>query len=767
MRKHRWLRLVAVASVLALALAACGGDDDDDNASGSTSSTAAAAADRGNVDGTLAIGALLPQSGDLAVIYDALHVPITMAIDEINAAGGVNGQQVTLADADDGTSPDVAAGGLDTLLTSDKVDAIVGPASSGTMEGIVDKVASNGVVTCSGSNTSAALTDAKDDGYYFRTAPPDKFQGPALAQLILGDGKSKVAILARNDSYGTGFADTLEQSLTDGGATVTTNAPYDPAATDLSSDVQAVVATAPDAVVVIGFNDDGSKIVKEMIAEGAGPDKVAIYTADGMQSSKFAASVDAANPAAVSGIKGTAPAASPGGVTHPFIAAYAATGNDTIFSVYYYDCTMLIALAAQSAGSDDPAKIKDAMLEVSEGGTKCQAYADCLALLKAGEDIDYDGASGAVDLSKVGEPTNGVYDVWAYGADGKYANVDGRRADQDLGVVTETAFLALRRAPGFGPGLVRVHGRICPSERRLRPTRVRRSSSGSVPSARSRAVDRRSGLLDLGEGAEVELDDLGIREQRVAGAFVGVAALIEHVAAVGDLEHPAGVLLDDQHRNADVVDARDALEHVVLHHRRQSGRRLVEQQHRRLHHQRACHRQHLALAAREGTGALVQPLTETRQQADDVVAPLAEVARPQVGAHPQVVVDREAGEDVADLRDVADAAFDELVGAAPGDVFTTEHHGTGADRHEPEHRLQQRRLAGTVRPDDADDLALFDDEVAAMEDVDPGQVAGDDGGRLEQAHCAPSGRSPWCAPRYASMTDSLVTMVSGGPSAMT
>ena len=426
MRKHRWLRLVAVASVLALALAACGGDDDDDDASsGSTSSTAAPAADRGNVDGTLAIGALLPQSGDLAVIYDALHVPITMAIDEINAAGGVNDQQVTLADADDGTSPDVAAGGLDTLLTSDNVDAIIGPASSTTMEGIVDKVASNGVVTCSGSNTSAALTDAKDDGFYFRTAPPDKFQGPALAQLILSDGKTKVAILARNDSYGTGFADTLDQSLTDGGAEVTTNAPYDPAATDLSSDVQAAVATAPDAVVVIGFNDDGAKILKEMIAQGAGPDKVAIYTADGMQSSKFAASVDAANPAAIAGIKGTAPAAAPGGVTHPFIAAYAATGNDTIFSVYYYDCTMLIALAAQSAGSDDPAKIKDAMLEVSQGGTKCQAYADCLALLKAGEDIDYDGASGAVDLSDVGEPTNGVYDVWAYTADGSYANVDG------------------------------------------------------------------------------------------------------------------------------------------------------------------------------------------------------------------------------------------------------------------------------------------------------------------------------------------------------
>ncbi len=422
--KHQWLTLVAVVSALAIALAACGGDDDDSASSASTTTTPKAA-DRGNVDGTLTVGALMPQSGDLAVIFDALHVPVTMAIDEINAAGGVNGKPVVLKDADDGTSPDVAAQGLDTLLNSDKADVIVGPASSGTMEGIVDKVASAGVTTCSGSNTSAALSTAKDDGFYFRTAPPDKFQGPALAQLVLSDNKTKPAILARNDSYGTGFADSLEKALTDGGADVVINSAYDPAASDFNSDVSKVVAAGPDSVVIIGFNDDGAKIVKEMIAQNVGPDKIQIYTADGMQSSKFGASVDASNPGVIAGIKGTAPAAAPAGVTHPFIAKYAATGNDTIFSSYYYDCTMLLALSAQAAGSDDPAKIRDKMLEVSQDGTKCQTYADCLALLKAGTDIDYDGASGSVDLSKVGEPTSGVYDVWQYNADASNSNIEG------------------------------------------------------------------------------------------------------------------------------------------------------------------------------------------------------------------------------------------------------------------------------------------------------------------------------------------------------
>jgi branched-chain amino acid transport system substrate-binding protein len=425
MHKHRWLRLLGVVTVLALVLAACGGDDDDDDSGAAQSTTPNTAADRGNVDGTLVFGALMPQSGDLNVIYDALHTPVTMAIDEINAAGGVNDKPVQLKDADDGTDPNVATNSLDTLLNSDKVDAILGPASSGTMEGIVDKVANAGVVDCSGSNTSAALTTAKDDGYYFRTAPPDKFQGPALAQLVLSDNKTKPAILARNDSYGKGFADAVEQSLDDGGADVVLNSLYDPNASDFNADVSKVVDAGPDSVIVIGFNDDGAKVLKEMIAQGVGPDKIQIYTADGMQSSKLGASVDPANPGVIAGIKGTAPAAAPAGVTHPFLAAYAATGKDTIFSAYYYDCTMLLALAAQSAGSDDPAKIKDEVSKVASGGTKCQAYADCLALLKQGKDIDYDGASGSVDLSDVGEPTSGVYDVWAYGADASYANIAG------------------------------------------------------------------------------------------------------------------------------------------------------------------------------------------------------------------------------------------------------------------------------------------------------------------------------------------------------
>jgi ABC-type branched-subunit amino acid transport system substrate-binding protein len=226
--------------------------------------------DRGNVNGTLNIGQLAPQTGQLSNIVQSLTTPVNMAIDEINAAGGVLDNPVTYAQADDGTDPTVASQSLDRLLNSDRVDAIMGPASSDTMLGILDKVRGAGVLTCSGSTTSAELSRAKSGGYFFRTAPPDRLQGPALSELILKDGHSKVGILVRNDAYGVGFGKSLKRALQAGGARVVADVAYDADATNFDADVQKVADKRPDAIVVIGFNDDGAKIVTTMIGKNLG-----------------------------------------------------------------------------------------------------------------------------------------------------------------------------------------------------------------------------------------------------------------------------------------------------------------------------------------------------------------------------------------------------------------------------------------------------------------------------------------------------------------
>ena len=425
MRRFQWKALLAVAATLAIFAVSCSSDSEGAGSDGDTDTTEASgdAADRGNVDGGLVLGTLVPQSGDLSVIVESLQTPIDMAVKEINDAGGVMGKDVTVVEGDDGTNPNVAQTTYSKLITTDKVDAIIGPAPSGVASKLADSFETDQVPTCTGSATAANLTGV-GGGYFFRTAPPDKLQGPALAQLITGDNHSKVAIIARNDDYGKGFSELLGTALEDSGAEVTTTVLYNPEGSNFDADVQKVVDSSPDAVAIIGFNDDGAKIITTMIGQGAGPADIPIYTADGMQSSSLAETVDPADPSKIAGIKGTAPAAAPSGVESPFTAAFAATGIDTIFSSYYYDCTILMALAAESGQSDAGADIAANFSKNLEGGNDCNTYAACLAFLTDGETIHYRGASSAFDKWDTMEPGTGVYDVWAYNADGTNSNLD-------------------------------------------------------------------------------------------------------------------------------------------------------------------------------------------------------------------------------------------------------------------------------------------------------------------------------------------------------
>jgi branched-chain amino acid transport system substrate-binding protein len=218
---------------------------------------------------------------------------------------------------------------------------------------------------------------------------------------------------------------TLAKFTEESGIEVTETVLYNPdSGTGYDADVQRAVDSSPEAVVVLGFNDDGAQILNEMIGQGAGPADIPIYTADGMQSSTLGETVDPSDPTKIAGIKGTAPAAAPAGVEHPFAAKFAETEVDPIFSAYYYDCTNLMALAIEAAGSDDGADVQEAFAKNLEGDNDCQTFAECKELLGAGETIHYRGASSAFDSWNTMEPGTGVYDVWQYDAEGAVETLD-------------------------------------------------------------------------------------------------------------------------------------------------------------------------------------------------------------------------------------------------------------------------------------------------------------------------------------------------------
>lgn len=236
--------------------------------------------DPADTDEALHIGYILPETGPLADLGPAQISGVELAIQEVNEAGGVLGQEVVLSSGDEAGDAGVASEEADRLL-ADGVHAIVGAAASGMSLAIIDQITGAGVVQCSASNTAPEFTDYDDNGYYFRTAPSDGLQGPALAEIILEDGHTDVALLARADDYGVGLLEFTRAALEEAGANIVFADTYDPEAVTFDAEVSEMIAAGPDAVAIVPFIDDGVPLIQTLIEQGW--DMGALYGADGIR----------------------------------------------------------------------------------------------------------------------------------------------------------------------------------------------------------------------------------------------------------------------------------------------------------------------------------------------------------------------------------------------------------------------------------------------------------------------------------------------------
>jgi ABC-type branched-subunit amino acid transport system substrate-binding protein len=415
-RTFNW-QIVAVGAVAALALAGCGGSSSGGTAGSTTAATTAAV--KAQSDGTLKIGTLLPQTGSLAFLGPPEFAGVKLAIKDINAAGGVLGKDVSEVDSDSGdTSTDIASQSVDRLL-SQKVDAIIGAASSGVSLTVIDKITGAGVVQFSPANTSPTFTDYKDNGLYFRTAPSDVLQGRVLGDLMLSDGAQTVGILALQDPYGTGLAENVTKSVTDGGGQVVATKIYDPKAATFSAEVGAIKAANPDAIALISF-DEAKKIVPEMVKQGIDMKKV--YFVDGNladYSKDFPKGT-------LEGAKGTLPGVVASSSFQKDLKTVDPKLTEFAYAPESYDATVLIALAAEEAKSDAGTAIASKLVDISKGGTKCKTFAECDKLVKAGTDIDYDGISGPVEFSDKGDPSEATIGIYQYKNDNTYKFLEGK-----------------------------------------------------------------------------------------------------------------------------------------------------------------------------------------------------------------------------------------------------------------------------------------------------------------------------------------------------
>ena len=383
----------------------------------------AATGDGGAAGGelTLKIGTALPQTGNLAFLGPPEEAGVALAIKEINEAD--KGIQIEVTWGDSGDTDNKAYETEIPRLLNAGVNAIIGAASSGTSLQFIDQVVGAGVIQFSPANTSAALTTYDDKGLYFRTAPSDVLQGEVLGNLIAADGHKNIAMIVLNDSYGTGLAKFTTDAFEAAGGTVLAAPTYNTGDTSFDAQISEVLATDPDAIVLITFEE-----VKTII-----PDLVSQFPADKLYfvDGNLANFSEDFEPGTLTGAKGTLP-----GLDIETIPAFlegmnanwVAEGNADLGGVYSYgpesyDAVVLLALAALAAGSVEGVDMAAKLQEVSGGsggGTKCTSFAECADIINGGGVADYDGVSGPITFNEFGDPTEASIGVYVYQDDNTY-----------------------------------------------------------------------------------------------------------------------------------------------------------------------------------------------------------------------------------------------------------------------------------------------------------------------------------------------------------
>jgi len=350
------------------------------------------------------IGVILGFTGPIESLTPSMADGAELAMKEVTDSGLLLDSATVSSVRADSTCVDAGAAtaAAERLITSDKVDGIMGADCSGVTGAILNNVAvANGVVMVSPSATSPGLShnDNEDNGLFFRTAPSDARQGVVMTQVLMEEGIKEVAVTYTNNDYGKGLADSFQAAFEAAGGTVTINAAHEDGKADYSAEVGALASAGGDRLVVAGYVDQGgSGIVRAALDSGAFD---TFHFPDGMIGAKLQENFGDE----IEGSTGQHPGTNSEGAamfTEMVGDAFDATSP---FTPESYDAAALIMLAMQAANSKDSNDYKAKLMDVANAPGE-QIFpgqlAKALQILKDGGDIDYVGAT-AVELIGPGE----------------------------------------------------------------------------------------------------------------------------------------------------------------------------------------------------------------------------------------------------------------------------------------------------------------------------------------------------------------------------
>jgi len=311
-------------------------------------------------DATIKIGEFASLTGKEATFGQSSHKGTQLAIEQLNAAGGLLGKQIEFIYEDNRSTPGESATIAKKLITRDKVVALLGEVASGRSLEAAPIAQANKVPMISPSSTNPKVTETGD--YIFRVCFIDPFQGKLLAEFAKRTLKAqKVAVFSDVSApYSVGLAQFFRESWTAGGGQIVSEQKYTGGDKDFKAQLTVIKNTKPDAIIVPGYYTDAGLIVAQARQLGI---NVPLFGGDGWEAPEL---MQIAGAAALEGTyysthfspESTDPLA------QKFVAAYKAKYSDEVpdaMAALGYDSVMVLADAIKRAGSTEGPKLRDAL----------------------------------------------------------------------------------------------------------------------------------------------------------------------------------------------------------------------------------------------------------------------------------------------------------------------------------------------------------------------------------------------------------------------
>ncbi|MCL6452087.1 MAG: ABC transporter substrate-binding protein [Alicyclobacillus sp.] len=370
------------------------------NAVGSAASNATGgsqAGSSGSSSGDIVIAVAAPFSGNESFIGPRFLNGVKVAVQEINADGGVLGHQLKIVTADTAGDPVDAVPAISQIISTQHPAAMIGP-SSLTITSVIQQLNSDQLVTDTLGGTTQL--DKMNFKYIFRTTPSDSQLGVAMAYYGNHKGYKKVALAFTSDDAAQTLVPPIEQEVQAHGGQVVANVQLAPDQSSYRSEIEKILASKPDVVYTQMDPQTAGTFISEWQQLGGG--NIPFIGSDVTAAADFQKAVTPAWSAQhLTSIQGSTQGGTAATEYAQFYEQVFNGQQPVTLSNDAYDGMNIIALAMLEAKSTDPTKYVDYIMKVANGpGTKVYDFKTGAADIAKGESINYEGAGGPDDFNQ-------------------------------------------------------------------------------------------------------------------------------------------------------------------------------------------------------------------------------------------------------------------------------------------------------------------------------------------------------------------------------